>query len=406
MLDDAMALLDAHLAAPAGHGNQRLHYRGVVATLLCAAFDPAVRSLRTMDDLSLFSSVRQFTGVDRVARSTLSDALARFDPAALRPVIEALQKQMPPMGRLDGDTASITRKIIAGDGSWWNLAGEVTHALQMRRGNSERLQSRVRLNLQLDVDTWLPQRFDVSLAGDGSEAGAFIRNLQSGVVYVVDRGSTELAEVNFVHFGFINAVLAKGSNLVLRLKEGVQFAAEETSALSRKDREQGIRLDQTGRLSGPTSAGNRGRRGRTGTPPAALLRRVEVWDEKNNGALILLTDLLDVPAYVVAALYRLRWQIELFRGTRLRVGLKVLANFDHLVSQSAGGITTQFHVAVLMTLLIHLHTGKRVSKYALLWVGWVAGGRAEPEQMAEALARHERERELERKRRAKKPECK
>jgi hypothetical protein len=392
MLDDAMGLLDEHVKPDKPHGNERLHYRGVVGALLCAAFEPAVRSLRTIDDLSLFDSVRQCTGAQRVARSTLSDALARFDPAALKPVIQALAGQMPQLKRLDGDTESITRRIIAGDGSWWNLAGEVTHALQMRRGNTDNFQSRVRLNLQLDVDSFLPTDFDVSGAGDGSEAAAFARNLQSGVVYLVDR--------NFTHFGFINAVLHKGSNLVLRLRKDVLFAAEKALELSEKDRQHNIRLDQIGHLSGPASPSNQGRKSRTDVPPAAWLRRIVVWDEKNQCELILLTDLLDVPAYVIAALYRRRWQIELF----LR-WLKVLASFDHLVSQSPKGITMQFYVAVLMTLLIHLHTGRRVSKYALLWVGWVARGQASPQQMAEALARHERERELEKKRRAKSRVC-
>jgi hypothetical protein len=78
-----------------------------------------------------------------------------------------------------------------------------------------------------------------------------------------------------------------------------------------------------------------------------------------------------------------------------------LAGFDHLISQRPRGLTMQFYVAVLMTLLIHLQTGPRVSKYALLWCGWVAAGRVSTEQMAQALARHERERQQDRKRRAK-----
>ena len=40
-----------------------------------------------------------------------------------------------------------------------------------------------------------------------------------------------------------------------------------------------------------------------------------------------------------------------------------------------------------------------MSKYSLLWVSWVAAGRATTAAMAEALARHERERENTRRRR-------
>ena len=90
----------------------------------------------------------------------------------------------------------------------------------------------------------------------------------------------------------------------------------------------------------------------------------------------LLTDLLDVPAYVIGVLYRLRWQIELYFRW-----LKVLAGFRHLVSQSENGVRLQFYIGVLVALLIHVQTGQRVSKYALIWMGWLASGRGTPEAM-------------------------
>jgi Transposase DDE domain len=378
MIDAAMRLFDQHVQAPIPHGSQHLHLRGVVGLLLAAAFEPAVRSLRTIDDLSLHPKVQAISGVDRVARSTLSDAMAKFNPKTLNPMFEALQKQLPQLGRIDAETASLTRKIIAGDGSWFNLAGEVTHALQCRRGNTG-TQCRVRLNLQLDVDSFCPTDFDVSGEGDGNEAAAFMRSLQPGCIYLNDR--------NFVSFAYINAVLEKGSNLVLRLKKGVNFDVQRTNELTEKDKTHNVLRDEVGILPGPKSEGNADARSCTGKPPACQLRLVTVWDETNHCEVMLLTDLLDVPAYVISVLYRLRWQIELFFRW-----LKVLAGFEHLVSQSANGITMQFYIAVLMTLLIHLQTGARVSKYGILWVSWLASDRVTLEAMAQAMARHENER--------------
>jgi hypothetical protein len=389
MIDAAMRLYDQHVSPAPAHGNERLHLRGVVGVLLAGAFDPAVRSLRTLDDLSLSPAVQELTGVQRTARSTLSDALAKFEPDRLRPLIRALQTQLPQLQRFDPETARLTRRIVAADGSWFNLAGEVAHAIACRRGGSDRGQSRVRLNLQLDIDALIPTNFDVSGKDDGCEASAFLRRIEPDCIYVVDR--------NFVHFGFINAVFARGSNLVLRLRKGVLFDVQENRPLTDKDREHQVLRDESGVLSGPRSRGNADARSCTARPTPQRLRRVTVWDRKNQCELVLLTDLLDVPAYIIGILYRLRWQIELF----LR-WLKVLACFRHLISQSARGMTMQFYIAVLMTLLIHLQTGLRVSKYALLWVGWVATGRASPERMAEAMARHERERERDRQRCAKK----
>ena len=378
ILERAMGLFDQHVHSTPAHGNQRLHLRGMVGVLLAGAFEPAVHSLRTLDDLSLHASVQDLCGVGRVARSTLSDAMAKFDPQSLAPLMRAIQDQLPQMQRLDPETAHLTRKIIAADGSWFNLAGEVTHALQCRRGNAGR-QYRVRLNLQLEIDSFCPTDFDVSGKGDGNEAAAFIRSLQPDCIYLADR--------NFVSFRFVNAVLEKNSNLVLRLKKGVNFEVQQTLELSEKDRIHNVRRDEVGILPGPQSPGNADARSCSNKPPTRTLRLVTVWDEKNNKEVMLLTDLLDVPAHVISVLYRLRWQIELF----LR-WLKVLAGFEHLVSQSARGITMQFYVAVLMTLLIHLHTGARVSKYGLIWVSWLASGRGTPEAMAQAMARHENER--------------
>lgn len=387
-IQNVMELFDKHVKSPPAHGNESLHLRGMVGILLAAAYEPSVRSLRLIDDLSLLDQVPALSGVPRVARSTLSDAMARFDPAALKPLIDAIQKQLPLLERFDPRTAELTRKIIAGDGSWFNLAGNVVHAMQCRRGNTGR-QCRVRLNLQLDVDGFFPTDFDVSGKDDGSEADAFQRKLQPDCIYLWDR--------NFVNFRFINAILQKGSNFVLRLKKGVNFEVRQTHALIDQDLVHDVRRDEVGVLSGPSDAGNTDARMCTSKPPTCQLRRVTIWDANRQSEVVLLTDLLDVPAHVIGLLYRLRWQIELFFRW-----LKVLANFRHLISQSEHGITMQFYIAVMMTLLIHLRTGTRVSKYGLLWIEWTASGRATLQAMTEAMARHEKERQNAALRRAKK----
>ena len=82
--------------------------------------------------------------------------------------------------------------------------------------------------------------------------------------------------------------------------------------------------------------------------------------------------------------------------------LKCTAGFDHLISKSRNGITLQLYVAMIATLLLHLATGQRVSKYSLFWLNSVATGQATWEQMQEGLARVEREKALERARLKKK----
>ena len=82
--------------------------------------------------------------------------------------------------------------------------------------------------------------------------------------------------------------------------------------------------------------------------------------------------------------------------------LKCWAGLEHLISKSPQGITFQFYVAVIATLLLHLATGRKVSKYSLFWLNAVATGQATFEQMQLGLARIEREKALERARLARK----
>ena len=95
-----------------------------------------------------------------------------------------------------------------------------------------------------------------------------MNHLRPNVIYLVDR--------LYVHFGFLNAVLAKGSSFVVRLKKTTGFELRQSLALEARDKELGVLEDHLGVLSGPVTKGNVGRASRTGKPPACELRRVVV----------------------------------------------------------------------------------------------------------------------------------
>jgi hypothetical protein len=365
-----------------GHGNADLQLIDVLIVMLAGFFNPLVRSQRLVEALSSQDWMQDLTEVERIPKSTLSDALIRFDPRQLRPLIQQLADRVPALGRRDADLQHITRQIVAADGSYFQTAGDVAWAMLSRSHAGEK-RNQIRLNLQLQVDSFIPLDCDVSGNDAGSEPAAFIGNLHPDVIYVADR--------NFFSYAFINAVLDKGSNLVLRLRKDAKFDITQSLPLLAKDVEANILSDDLGRFHGAASKGNQDYRSFTAKPPARLLRRVVVRDEKNQRDVILLSDLLDVPAHVIATLYRQRWQVELFFKW-----IKTYANFDHLISHHPNGVTFQFYIAVIATLLLHLATGRRVSKYTLFWLGSVAAGHATFEQMQAGLARIEREKELDR----------
>jgi hypothetical protein len=364
------------------HGNTRLRQIDVLLVLLAGFFNPAVRSLRLIEQLSQLPWVRGHLAVKKAARSTLSDALKRFDPQALVPLIEQLMQEIPAlekMSRVDREVRDLLgacREIIAADGSMFSAASDVVWALNQggRGGKSQA----VRMNLQLDVERFFPVDLSISGSEQGSEPAAYLGRLLSGVIYLVDR--------NYVHFGFINAVLEAQSDFVLRLKSDTRFEVQDAQPLTARDVEAGVVSDSVGILPGSKNS-------RTGPPPQRRLREVVVIDASTGKPMRLLTSLLDVPAWVVAELYRLRWKIELF----LRF-FKVSAGEEHLISHDRNGITTQFYVAVIACLLMYVRTGRKVNKYALFLFGQVASGQVSLEQILPMLQQIEREKELERKR--------
>ena len=372
-------LLDKHLlrlrALPA-HGNRTLHLDQLFLGLLLSFFDPMTRSLRLIEGKNNFGGRLDLS---RLARSTTADALAVFDPACLKPVIEELRQRVPHLGGADTDLAGITRRIIAADGTYLTTLADVAWALKHTKRNGLR-QGQVRANVQMDAVTWTPQV--VSISGDDgkSEPGAFAKDLLEGVLYVVDR--------NFLDFDFLRQLLAKDNDFVLRVKDNAPCTQVlETLTLKPADAGAGVIADEIVELTG------------RGAPPGRF-RRVTIQTVNRHGKpeiIRLLTNLTDpdIEARVIGAIYRQRWQIELFFKW-----LKTFARMDHLLSTSRNGITFQFYVAVIGVLMMYVQTGRRVSIYTLAALGQVARGEMTLAEALTVIARREREGDLNRARKA------
>lgn len=356
------------------HPNRVLHYDQVLVALLLGFFNAADNSLRMIDDLSGAEQAAPMLGGARVARSTLSDALASMDAARLLPVIKSLTARLPGLRRADEDLHALLRTVIAADGSIFTVPADVLWGIALTRSNGK-VGRQIRLNLQLDVLQFVPMDFSLSGSEEGNEADAFAKRLVEGVVYVADR--------NFVDFDFIHAVLEKGSDLVVRLKKDTTFIVEQERGLSDEDRAAGVLRDRVGRLSSAFGDDQR------------VFREVVVLDPRSGKEVRFLTTLLQVPARVIGKLYRHRWMIELFFKW-----LKCVAKLRHLVSHSRNGITVQFYVAVIVVLLTHLRTGQKPGVYEFNCLSWVAAGMMSVAAMQGVLARRQRERDLARARRA------
>ncbi len=78
-----------------------------------------------------------------------------------------------------------------------------------------------------------------------------------------------------------------------------------------------------------------------------LLRRVEVWNPEKNEVLVFLTNHLGFGATTIAAIYKDRWQIELFFKA-LKQNLKIKT----FVETSANAVKTQVWTALLAMLIL------------------------------------------------------
>jgi hypothetical protein len=362
------------LRAAYGHHNRLLHLDNLVVALLYAFYNPTCRSLRTLEGLG--QVCQDELGIDRLCRSTTSDAMACFDPKLLLPIMKDLRGRLPALGRADADLERITKQVIAADGSYFNIYADVAWAIHLTR-RSGKGGAQIRLNFQLDVRDWVPAAMSVSGKAQGSETAAVAPDLLPDVIYLVDR--------NFIDFEFFHAVLDKGSDFVVRCRDnGPNFTAQQDRPLTDKDRAHGVISDRVGVLPGRGA-------------PDRVMRELVIRDPLSGQSIRVLTSLLDVDAYLIGVLYRHRWQIELFFRW-----LKVWGNFEHLISHSPNGLTIQFYIAVIGVLLMYVRTGKRLSKYAYSLLTMAAAGAASLDEIAPILEQREREKELERQRLARK----
>lgn len=367
-----VALLSSHLqrlAATPSHGNRILTVDRLFLALLLAFYNPMVRSLRLLEDCG---DLNGQIDLPKLARSTTADALAACDPALLEPVIADLRQRAFAKDQDDQDLLQITRRIIAADGTYLTTLANVAWALKHTKSNGKK-QGQVRLNVQLDVQTWCPQVLSVSGDDEQSEPQAFIKDLQSDVLYVVDR--------NFLNFAFLKALQKKHNDLVLRLKSGApSYQVIENRKFSVEDHAAGVIGDQVIQLTG-----------RDAPEGAYRLVIVQVPTRDGEETFRLLTTLTckQIAPAIIAEIYRQRWQIELFFKW-----LKTVARMNHLLSTTRNGITFQFYVAIIAVLLMYVQLGKRVSRYAFNALNLFRNGQISFEQMLAIIARREREKTL------------
>jgi hypothetical protein len=189
-----------------------------------------------------------------------------------------------------------------------------------------RTKGAIKLHLLLDHDGYLP------VFAHLSEGRQHEMTLARGLCLA--RGSVVAMDRAYVDYRLFQNWTERGIYFVTRLKRQANYWAVQRRRV-RKDSL--IRRDELIELT-PLAAGRVCR---------VLLRRIEVWVPDKQETLVLVTNQLHWSAQTIAAIYKERWQIELFFKA-----LKQYLKIKSFVGTSANAVHIQIWTALIAMLLV------------------------------------------------------
>lgn len=352
-------------------GNRSLHYDQYCLFVLLFLFNPVLTSLRALQQASTLKNVQRKLGCARASLGSLSEAVEVFDPERLCGIIESLAADVKPVR--DVRRGHLTQALTAVDGSVVKTLKTIAEAAFMNDKNGCS-HSGWRLHTHFDIDRHIPTRIEVSPdsnSGHHDEKNRLRNALQADHCYVMDRW--------YAQFTLWNDIVAAGSSYACRIRDNSNLdAVLEERPVSASAASAGVLRDVSVDLGAAKKPDERpghrvrvvlvrttphtkrgGRKGGTAGPPS-------------DGVLRIATNLLDVPAEVIADIYRHRWTIELFFGF-----FKHVLGCRHLLSTHPKGIEIQAYCAIIACLLISLWTGRRPTlrsyeMICLYFAGWAS----------------------------------
>jgi hypothetical protein len=197
----------------------------------------------------------------------------------------------------------------------------------------------IKLHVLLDHDGYLPVYAHVTEGNVPEIEIARALSLPKGSIVVMDRG--------YIDYKLFSRWTKEGIRFVTRLKEKADYVAWEDRPILKGSN---VRKDQLIRLN-PLMAG---------APCREELRLVHVWDEENQREIQLLSNELRLSATTISAIYKERWQIELFFKA-LKQSLKIKT----FVGTSAKAVRTQIWTALIAMLLIKILQQRSTFAWAL-----------------------------------------
>jgi Transposase DDE domain/Domain of unknown function (DUF4372) len=184
----------------------------------------------------------------------------------------------------------------------------------------------VKIHTLLDLRGPIPSFIHVSNGKMGDARALDLITPEAGAIYVMDRGYLDFRRLNTLHVA--------SAFFVTRTKRNMNYHRVYSHAA---DKPAGIIADQTIALDGFYA--------RKDYPQQ--LRRVRFRDPETGKRLVFLTNNFALPPVTVAALYKKRWQVELFFKW-----IKQNLRIKHFFGTSENAVKTQIWIAVCVYVLI------------------------------------------------------
>jgi hypothetical protein len=323
-------------------GNRRLFFDHLCGLILLTFFNPSLKTMRDLQRASRLQAVRRKLGCSSTSLGSLSESMHLFDPELLGEIVQELLGAIPDSPAADPRLKDLAQVVTAVDGTLLRQLPLVTQAcFATRKDRGWKLHSQFEVLRQVPC---FAKVTDASGIGEAHEKAVLKAALAPDHCYLIDRG--------YEAFGLFSDIVAARSSYVCRVKNDHYFQAEALREIPAEGVAVGVLEDAVGRMGSPKSK----RIEHPDHPQRRLVIRFTVHPKRGGrrrqGAtqnIVLVTNLLDVPAEILVLLYRFRWLIELFFRW-----LKCVLSCRHLLSEDGQGIQIQMYCALIACLLIQL----------------------------------------------------
>jgi IS4 transposase len=271
-----------------------------------------------------------------VSRTTLAYANEQRDWRVFADFAQVLIAEARELYGKDTTVADLTQTLYALDSTTIDLCLELFPWAKFRRTKAA-----VKLHTLIDLRGSIPTFIHIT-DGKIHDVNALDKiTSEPGAYYIMDRGYQDLERFHRLHLAGSFFVTRPKTTLLLRRIQSLPI-----------DKTTGVRSDWIVKADGVTTA----------TAYPERLRRIRYRDVENQKTLIFITNDFILPAHIIAAIYKARWQVELFFKW-----IKQHLHIKGFFGTSENAVKTQIWIAMSVYVLIAILRKRLSLEHLSLW---------------------------------------